>query len=41
MSGETWTSLGAHPKGQPVGMVITDGVSWTAESDMAINLSSR
>ena len=36
--GETWTSLGAHPKGQPVGMVITDGVSG-AESDMAINLA--
>ena len=36
--GETWNSLGAHPKGQPVGMVITDGVSG-AESDMAINLA--
>ena len=36
--GETWTSLGAHPKGQSVGMVITDGVSG-AESDMAINLA--
>ena len=36
--GETWTSLGAHPKGQPVGMVITDGGSG-AESDMAINLA--
>ena len=36
--GETWTSLGAHPKGQPVGMVITDGVPGV-ESDMAINLA--
>ena len=35
--GETWTSLGAHPKGQPVGMVITDEVSG-AESDMSLNL---
>ena len=36
--GETWTSLGEHPKGQSVGMVITDAVSGT-ESDMAINLA--
>ena len=36
--GETWTSLGEHPKGQAVGMIITDGVSGT-ESDMAINLA--
>ena len=35
--GETWTSLGAHPKGQPVGMVITDEVSG-AGSDMILNL---
>ena len=26
--GETWNSLGAPPKGQPVGMVITDAVLW-------------
>ena len=36
--GETWTSLGEHPKGRSVGMVITDAVSGT-ESDMAINLA--
>lgn len=36
--GETWTSLGEHPKGRSVGMVITDVVSGT-ESDMAINLA--
>ena len=36
--GETWTSLGEHPKGQSVGMVITDAGSGT-ESDMAINLA--
>ena len=36
--GETWTSLGDHPKGRAVGMVITDVVSGT-ESDMAINLA--
>ena len=36
--GETWTSLGAHPKGQPVGMIITDGGSG-AEADMTLNLA--
>lgn len=36
--GETWTSLGAHPKGQPVGFVITDG-SPGAEADMTLNLA--
>lgn len=36
--GETWTSLGEHPKGQSVGVVITDGGSGT-ESDVAINLA--
>ena len=27
-NGETWTSLGEYPKGQPVGFVITDGGPW-------------
>ena len=36
--GETWTSLGAHPKGQPVGFVITDAVPG-AEADMTLNLA--
>ncbi len=36
--GETWTSLGAHPKGQPVGMVITDRGPG-AEADMTLNLA--
>ena len=36
--GETWTSLGAHPKGQPVGLVITDTVPG-AEADTAMNLA--
>ena len=35
--GETWASLGAHPKGQPVGFVITDGVP-EAEADITLNL---
>ena len=36
--GETWISLGAHPEGQPVGFVITDGVP-EAEADMTLNLA--
>ena len=36
--GETWNSIGAHPKGQPVGIVITDGVPG-AEADMTLNLA--
>ena len=36
--GETWTSLGAHPKGQSVGFVITDGVPG-AEADITMNLA--
>ena len=38
--GETWTSLGAHPKGQPVGFVIADAVPGS-EVDMTLNLASR
>lgn len=36
--GETWTSLGEHPKGQPVGLVITDAVPG-AEANMTLNLA--
>ncbi len=36
--GETWTSLGAHPKGQPVGFVITDAVPGAA-ADVTLNLA--
>ena len=36
--GETWTSLGAHPKGQPVGLVITDAVPGT-EAEVTMNLA--
>ena len=36
--GETWTWIGTHPKGQPVGFVITDGVP-EAEADMTLNLA--
>lgn len=36
--GETWTSLGAHPEGQPVGFVITDGVPG-AEDGVTLNLA--
>lgn len=36
--GETWNAIGAHPKGQPVGIVITDGVPGT-ESDVTLNLA--
>ncbi len=36
--GETWTLIGAHPKGQPVRIVITDGVPG-AEADMTLNLA--
>ena len=36
--GETWMSLDAHPKGQPVGFVLTDGVPG-AEVDMTLNLA--
>ena len=36
-SGETWNSLGAHPKGQPIGIVVTDGISGTA-GDLTLNL---
>ena len=36
--GETWTSLGAHPKGQPVGIVITDGLPG-AEAELTMNLA--
>ena len=36
--GETWTSLGKHPKGQPVGLVITDGVPG-AEDGVTLNLA--
>ncbi len=36
--GETWNSLGAHPKGQPVGLVITDAVPG-AEVDMTLNFA--
>ena len=35
--GETWTSLGEHPKGQPIGIVITDEVIGT-EADRTLNL---
>ena len=37
-AGETWTSLGKHPKGQPVGLVITDGVPGT-EDGVTLNLA--
>ena len=37
-AGETWTSLGAHPQGQPVGFVITEGVPG-AEADLTLNLA--
>ena len=37
-NGETWTSLGAHPKGQPVGFVITEAVPG-AEANMTMNLA--
>ena len=37
-AGETWTSLGEHPKGQPVGLVITDGVPG-AEDGGTLNLA--
>ena len=36
--GETWTSLGEHPKGQPVRIVITDGLLG-AEADITLNLA--
>ena len=36
--GETWTSLGAHPKGQPIGIVITDGLP-EAEAELTMNLA--
>ena len=36
--GETWTALGEHPKGQPVGIVITDGIAG-AEADITLNLA--
>ena len=36
--GETWTSLGAHPKGQPIGIVITDGLPG-AEAELTMNLA--
>ena len=36
--GETWTSLGAHPKGQPVGIVIMDGLPG-AEAELTMNLA--
>ena len=36
--GETWISLGKHPKGKPVGMVITDGVPG-AEDGVTLNLA--
>lgn len=36
--GETWNSLGTHPKGQPVGLVITDAVPG-AEADITLNLA--
>ncbi len=36
--GETWNSLGAHPKGQPIGFIVTDGVPG-AEADMTLNLA--
>ena len=35
--GETWNSIGAHPEGQPVGMVVTEGISG-AEIDRTLNL---
>ena len=37
-NGETWNSIGAHPKGQPVGLVITDAVP-EAEVDVILNLA--
>ena len=36
-SGETWNSLGAHPKGQSIGIVVTDGISGAA-GDLTLNL---
>ena len=37
-NGETWNLIGTHPKGQPVGLVITDGVP-EAEVDVTLNLA--
>ena len=36
--GETWNTLGKHPKGKPIGFVITDGVPG-AEADITMNLA--
>ena len=36
--GETWTSLGVHPKGQPVGIVITDRLPG-AEAELIMYLA--
>ncbi|RKU19113.1 hypothetical protein C6500_11820 [Candidatus Poribacteria bacterium] len=36
--GETWNSIGAHPKGQPIGLVITEAVPG-AEADITLNLA--
>ena len=35
--GETWNSIGAHPEGQPVGIVVTEGISG-AGVDRTLNL---
>lgn len=36
--GETWNTLGMHPKGLPIGIVITNGIHG-AESDISIYLA--
>ena len=36
--GETWNALGTHPKGLPIGIVITDGAP-VAETNIAIYLA--
>ena len=36
--GETWNTLGTHPKGLPIGIVITDGVP-VAETNISIYLA--
>ena len=36
--GETWKTLGTHPRGLPIGMVITDG-SLQTQTDIAIYLA--
>ena len=35
--GETWDSIGAHPEGQPIGIVVTEGIPG-AEVDRTLNL---